>query len=63
MRANERTDERVAQYLRLYSWLFWRTVHGPVSESTVATADVGQTMSAKDDEDANKKWGKMEEED
>ena len=26
MRANERTDERVAQYCSLYSWLFWSTV-------------------------------------
>ena len=26
MRANERTDERVAQYLRLYSCLFQTTV-------------------------------------
>ena len=27
MRANERTDERVAQYLRPDSWLFYPTVH------------------------------------
>ena len=27
MRANERTDERVAQYLRLYSCLFQTIVH------------------------------------
>ena len=27
MRANERTDERVAQYLRLDSWFFQTTVH------------------------------------
>ena len=26
VRANERTDERVAQYFSLYSWLFWPTV-------------------------------------
>ena len=26
MRANERTDERVAQYLRLGFWLIWPTV-------------------------------------
>ena len=26
MRANERTDERVAQYFSLYSWLFWTIV-------------------------------------
>ena len=25
-RANERTNEQVAQYLRLDSWLFWLTV-------------------------------------
>ena len=29
MRANERTDERVAQYLRLDFCLFQTTVHGP----------------------------------
>ena len=27
MRANERTDERVTQYLRLDSWLIQTTVH------------------------------------
>ena len=32
-RANERTDERVAQCLRLYSWLIWPTVHQPASDS------------------------------
>ena len=26
MRANKRTDERVAQYFSLYSWLFWTIV-------------------------------------
>ena len=26
VRANKRTDERVAQYSNLYSWLFWPTV-------------------------------------
>ena len=26
MQANKRTDERVAQYLHLDSWLFWTTV-------------------------------------
>ena len=28
MRANERTDEQVAQYLCLGSWLFWTTLDG-----------------------------------
>ena len=32
MRANERTDERVAQYLRLYSCLFQTTVPPPSAE-------------------------------
>ena len=27
VQANERMDERVAQYFSLYSWLFWPTVH------------------------------------
>ena len=31
MRANERTDERVAQYSNLYSWLFWPTVFSCLS--------------------------------
>ena len=26
VRANERTDEQVAHYFSLYSWLFWPTV-------------------------------------
>ena len=26
MQANEPMDERVAQYFRLYSWLFWSIV-------------------------------------
>ena len=31
MRASERTDERVAQYLRLGSWLIWSIVDGTFS--------------------------------
>ena len=31
MRANERTDERVAQYSSLYSWLFSTIVPPPIS--------------------------------
>ena len=34
-RANERTDERVAQYLSLYSWLFWTIVHPPFLIPTI----------------------------
>ena len=30
VQANERTDERVAQYYNLYSWLFWPTVHSRI---------------------------------
>ena len=42
MRANERTDERVAQYFSLYSWLLSTIVQGkqmapsPVSRKAVA---------------------------
>ena len=35
MRANERTDERVAQYLRLYSCLFQTTVRGDASRRRI----------------------------
>jgi len=33
VRANERTDERVAQYFSLYSWLLLTIVHGENGEA------------------------------
>ena len=45
VRVNERTDERVAQYLRLYFWLIQTTVERKPIEKKVGERRVKKTIS------------------
>ena len=58
MRANERTDERVAQYCSLYSWLFSTIVKGGQRMEVVRGEEEGYVEATNEGEGGEKR-GKM----
>ena len=48
MRANERTDERAAQYSHLHSWLFRTNLQGDLGTGNVKLAQTAATARRED---------------